>query len=163
MFFLTSIHSKIFKNSNRDRNRENRKGNVRRVTLIPEDFRGPSFLFFLFSLSVFFPIIDFAFFSSRHISIFCRMEFWFNERGRKKAGKKRFRCVPKDIVLLARRAGRNYKESPFTDSFRYCSHCANITGLYTHVEKCYIGGRVMLGFCEYNKYKSIWYNNIDSY
>lgn len=135
-----------------------------RVTLIPEDFRGPSFLFFffLFSLSIFFPTIDFRF--PFRVTSLCLLSngIWFNERRRKKAGKKRFRCVPKDIVLLARGAGRNYKESRFTDFFRHCSHCSNITGLYTHVEKYYIGGRVMLRFCEY-KCKSIWYNNINSY
>lgn len=135
-----------------------------RVTLIPEDFRGPSFLFFFFfSLSRFsFRLLTSVSLFASHLCVFCRMEFGSMREEGKKAGKKRFRCVPKDIVLLARGAGRNYKESRFTDFFRHCSHCSNITGLYTHVEKCYIGGRVMLRFCEY-KCKSIWYNNINSY
>lgn len=116
------------------------------------------FIFFLFSLSIFFSIIVSLFAS--HLYVLSNGIRFNERRRRKKAGKKR--CVPKDIMLLARGAGRNYKESRFTDFFRHCSHCANIIDLYTHVEKCYIGGRVMLRFCEY-KHKSIWYNNINSY
>lgn len=55
------------------------------VILIPEDFRGPSFLFFFFSLFRF--SFRLLFLSSRHISMFCRMEFdsMREEEGKKQA------------------------------------------------------------------------------
>lgn len=124
-------------------------------TLIPEDFRGPSFLFFvffsLFRFSFRFSFIDFRFVEWNSI----------NERRRKEAGKRRISMCPERYCVLARGAGRNYKESRFTDSFSALFVLCEYNRLI-HVEKCYIDGRVMLRFCEC-KYKSIWYNSINSY
>ena len=67
-----------------------------RVTLIPEDFRGPSFLFFffLFSLSIFFPTIDFRF--PFRVTSLCLLSngIWFNERRRKKSWQKAISMCP---------------------------------------------------------------------
>lgn len=59
-----------------------------RVTLIPEDFRGPSFLFFFFfSLSRFsFRLLTSVSLFASHLCVFCRMEFGsMREEGKKLA------------------------------------------------------------------------------
>lgn len=95
----------------------------RAFTLIPEDFRGPSFLFF-----VFFSLFRFSF--RLLISVSSNGIRSMREEG-KKLARGEFRCVPKDIVFWLVELDEITRNHSSPIPFQHCSYYANITGLYT--------------------------------